>query len=381
VRKVFFLWSVGLALILSGCATDSIGNNSADSACDEQSKLGEFSQEAAVIVMPGSNFTDATTAFNSSKQSLAEALKDTSTKLKVYVSSGDTRLVSERTLDLAAGLETIQSSRLKKIGGEIERDFSCSRVLDNMLPEMDILSALNMAAQTSNGAPVTHIFVVSNGIQTSGDLRLQDGFGGDPTTVVENLVTNNALPLLKGVRVHWLGIGQTTGDQPPFSVASTNALKDLWTEIVEKSGGTVTFEGAIKLGQGNPDGPSVAQVAPLFVPPVVQSCRSVLTDENLSFVANTANFLSPSLASETFDNLKVQFGAQNCTGTLRITGFTTNFGSESSQKSIAQSRAEAVAAELAKRFPGLKSEVQGIGYDGTGGLDQSNRRVEVSFSN
>ena len=225
------------------------------------------------------------------------------------------------------------------------------------------------------------VIVVSNGIQTAGDLRLQEGFSSDPTLQVDNLVANQALPSLKNVHVHWIGIGQTSGDQPTFSTANINALKSLWTQVIQKGGGKVTFEGNIKIEQGNPDGPAVTQVAPLFVAPVVQSCRSVLTDENLSFVAGTATFLSPALAAETFDNLKVQFGAQNCKGTLLIKGFTTNFGAATEQKQIATSRAQAVASELAKRFPGLKSEVEGVGYDGTGELDQSNRRVEVSFSN
>lgn len=379
MRSLRFFAAIGLLLSLSGCA---FFEESQALGCGE-SVIEKDGSPIGLLVSPGANFATFENSLDSAQVAL-ESLVQSKGALNVstYVATSTPHLLQIAGIRAAGASSFSLSEHVDSFSRNLRNEYKCAIESDalELNPELDMITALAQSAQATDGNAVSDVIVVSNGIQTAGDLRLQEGFSADPSLQIRNLVANNALPDLRGVHVHWVGIGQTSGDQPTFATASINALKALWTQIIEVSGGQVTFEGNVKLADGNPEGPAVSQVAPLFVAPVVQACRSVLTDENLSFVAGTATFLSPSLAEATFDNLKVQFGSQNCTGTLTIKGFTTNFGSASEQKSIAKSRATAVAAELLKRLPGFKSEVTGVGYDGTGDLDQSNRRVEVSFT-
>lgn len=348
--------------------------------CPSSDAVQPVQNAVQLIVAPTSTFTTLGTALDSVQGAIDISLEG-NTGVELYIATGDTSLVGAAQMDVgkALGLQTLRAKEIKKGFAAISNQATCLLSNQTLTPELDLLRALNMAADNARESKTKDIYVVSNGLQSTGDLKLQDSFGSENSVIVSSLKAKNAIPNLNGFTVHFVGLGQFSGDQPKFGTLSLKKLQDLWLGLVAAGGGKGEIDGSISLGKGNSDGVLVSLVSPIFVPPVVQNCRAILTDENLTFIADSAEFLKPADAEQTFGALKQQFDAQNCQGKIVVKGYTTNAGSDESQSSIATARSLAVKKRLETIFPGAKIESIGVGYDGTGGLDASNRRVEINY--
>jgi outer membrane protein OmpA-like peptidoglycan-associated protein len=112
----------------------------------------------------------------------------------------------------------------------------------------------------------------------------------------------------------------------------------------------------------------------------VSQCKASLTDENLAFSPDSSAFLDLASATASIEDLIAKIGHNDCGFHYEIVGYTTNFGSSEHQISLSLARAEAVAKLVREKYPQANVSVSGMGYDGTGGLSQSNRRVEVTVT-
>lgn len=367
--------------LLTSCAPIDVTTfQKKEFSCGEIKPNSAPGDSVVMLVAPTSNFTSSESVLNAAAGALSDDFSGKTT-LKTFLVSRDNKLASSVVIDLT---NTISSeAKLKKIKKAMEFTklaVSCYVSENPQSPELDLLSAIKAAGESMSGnAGNKRIFVFSNGIQTAGDLRLQESFEARTDDITDLLEEADALPELTNTSLFFYGLGQTSGHQPVFSTKSLNKLEDIWLSIITRSGGKFTNKGSIDLQKGNPKGPEIAIVPPLYVQPVVIKCAATLTDENLAFVSDSAEFLSPQKAGETFKTLQQQFGANNCRGKIKVSGFTTNFGTVEQQKTIATARAKAVADALVGLIPNMETEFVGIGYDGTGDLDASNRRVEVSI--
>ncbi len=374
------LWAVACAILLTGCATVSSADfEVAAAVCEDQSVISRGAENGLVLlVAPTSNFTTPGQATEAILSEAREALNG-DTEIQALVSSGDTSLVYAAKVDLSAEFVAGNANKIasRSLAAAVN-SARCHQELGYMQPELDLLKGLRLAGSALQAYPGSkHLVIVSNGLQTTGDLKLQDNFEASAAELVDSLNDEGAIPNLAGVTISFFGLGQTSGEQPSFSTKSLNHLEEIWAGIINAGGGQVTFSGLVALGEGNADAPMVSVVAPLRMSPIVAKCQSTLTDENLTFVANSAEFVNQTLAEATLLELRSQLVSQNCSGTVTVTGFTTNFGDEVAQKSLATARAEAVASGLQESLSELPFEIVGFGYDGDGDLDPRNRRVEV----
>jgi outer membrane protein OmpA-like peptidoglycan-associated protein len=295
-----------------------------------------------------------------------------------------TQLVSQTYVDNS---ESVFGSNAKKaIDGAVAQALDSAQCFVDaglQTGEQDLLGALTLASssfeQASDMASKT-IYVYSNGLQTAGSLKLQESFSKNGEEISATLESEGALPQLDNVTVVFYGLGQVSGEQPAFSSKSGNHLEEIWKSIVERGGGLFVNGGPVSLGNGNPSAPQMSLVQPLQSKPIVSGCKATLTDENLSFQANSSEFLDPELARLSISQVASSFLSQKCRGSVKVTGYTTNYGDETLQNSLSESRAANVANALTDYLPNVEIEVFGNGYDGSGELDQSNRRVEIEVS-
>lgn len=379
MKNLTIVSTILFLVTLTGCVTVSAEDlKEKVIACNEITKSTDADSGVALIVAPTSNFTSIENAVESSEGPI-KALLDGNTSLITFLASGDTSLTGASQIDLSQSIiDAVKKPKIKLGLKSSLASLRCALDAGNQSPELDILKALKSAYDSlPSGESIKNIILVSNGLQTSGDFKMQESFDAEVVDIVSSLQDSNALPKLTGSQVTFIGLGQVSGEQPILSLKSVNKLQNIWKALVEASGGTVIFSGAVDLGQGNPTGPEITLISPLVTEPIVESCQTVLTDDNLTFFADSAEFISPKKALETFQQLSLEFSAQKCKGTISVTGFTTNSGTGERQQEIATARAEAVARGLAKLFPSFPQEINGVGYDGTGDLDASNRRVEV----
>lgn len=368
--------------LLSSCMSlDAKSFKIADKSCTEIAAAPVSGSETSVLLIaPTSNFTSSAAILSAARSGLVSQFNG-KTVLKTYVAAQDSKVASSVTVDLSNTISTdAKEKKVTQAIGLTALAVGCYLDSVSLGQELDLLTSLKSAgdAMAGNLGP-KNIFVFSNGLQTAGDLRLQESFNARTEDIISTLSDAEALPDLSGVSVYIFGLGQVSGEQPVFSGKSLNKLEEIWAAIINASGGTLHISGSIDLKNGNPEGPKISIVSPLYVQPVVVNCSAVLTDENLSFKSDSAEFMSPEKAKETFMALQSQFGSNNCEGRISVKGFTTNFGSEEQQKNVARDRASAVAGELANLLPNFEIESLGIGYDGSGELAPSNRRVEVSI--
>lgn len=374
--------AVSICLMLASCvALDASTFKTVEKTCEQIVGSNSSSEEAAVILIaPTSSFTTSEVALEAAASYLGDSFSG-KTALKTFLVSSDSKLASSVVIDLTNTISP--EAKQKKIKQALELtklSVACYQEGVTLSAELDLLSGIKAAsASMIDNRTQKRILVFSNAIQTAGDLRLQESFEARPDDISKSLEDSDALPALDGIDVEFYGIGQTTGEQPVFSTKSINKLEEIWSAIISRAGGHFSNKGSIDVKAGNPQGPPIAIVSPLYVPPVVVKCSATLTDENLAFKADSADFISADKADETFKTLSQQFGANNCRGTISVSGFTTNFGTKAQQKQIATSRAKVVAEALSKLIPNMDVLHTGVGYDGTGDLDSSNRRVEVAI--
>jgi hypothetical protein len=219
-------------------------------SCDFGQMRNELAvqHEVAVIEAPTQNFVDFRNVIANAKSEVMVAISAQATQLAVLVADaqpalistsyvefvdGDTAADKENTTERAYGSVSHVSQCLTASAGGIELE-----------AESDLLAALGAAASTFKAENSTkQIFMLSNGIQTTGQYPMQK-FGipspEDAESVVQTLVDAGALPDLKGATVNWTGMGQTDGIyQRSLNQQSVDALENFWKLVITASKGTV----------------------------------------------------------------------------------------------------------------------------------------------
>jgi outer membrane protein OmpA-like peptidoglycan-associated protein len=374
-----------ISSLFTGCATSIDYSKYANQDCSYDARtVNEPSDTGIALILAPSSTFSSLDQFASGAGSVLTPRFGTRTTVSTYVVGESSALVSQEYVDNSGSIFGSNASNSIDLAVTQGVDSARCFVAANLQTgEQDILSALDLAGSGLNQSSETknkEIFVYTNGLQTSGNLMMQDAFGSGVEDIVNALDAEGALPNLDGVTVNFYGLGQMSGEQPVFSSKSRNHLREIWKSIIERSGGKFVDGGPVSIGKGNPSAPPVSLVQPLQSKPIVASCKAVLTDENLSFQANSADFLNPALAQLSISQVASSLLSDNCSGVVKVTGYTTNFSSEAAQKKLSKARANSVANSLREFLPNAPVEVQGKGYDGSGELDQSNRRVEIEVS-
>jgi hypothetical protein len=420
VRKVsLVLGTLSLvATLLAGCDDGGGEFGNCYFISDETSSIS--APQTAVVFAPTSNFVDFSSIIGRAatpvKESLGADLLSSQKKesigreLSLVLADGDPQLVSRRAVTVAEGFTTdLDIDRaVKAVFGNFDLAASCAAG-DLKIPgkdevptteQTDLLKALAIAKDQLTTEKARTIFVLGNGIQTSGAIHMQDSdtFPKNDSSakrLAKALFQRGEIPDLNGVMVNWYGLGQVDGEfQKPLPLASVAALETFWRESIKLAGGTVG-EICSQCGSGSPNKNAIV------VDPVgIKECPltvKLYESDGVEFKANSSSFVSPSKAQTAAIKTVKQFKAQGCSS-LTVIGFAaagkdkkvylkSKAKIDKTNKSLTANRARAFGALL--EDAGFTGDLQYVG-GGTCGtewnpdgkavpdLQRLCRRVEVT---
>lgn len=230
-------------------------------------------------------------------------------------------------------------------------------------PEVDYLAALNLALRTLSSLEEYDsktIVVIGTGLSTTGVLNFQNNLiSAEPGTIVELLEEKGEIPCFNGIMVYWQQMGDVDAPQAQLSSAQRNKLQQIYGGIVEAGGGTFVCNDII----ANPvnEGTAYPAVTPVelpadipisFNPETLNSEATenvlaepvVLTEEQITFIGDKAEYLYPEEAESVFKPI-ADFLLSNDV-TILLCGTTAGDGNSAYTMELSQVRADAVKQSL-----------------------------------
>lgn len=264
-------------------------------------------------------------------------------------------------------------------------------------PEADYLEGLRLAVRslTAVDAPKT-IVMLGTGLSTAGDLDFRNNLLlAEPKTVAQQLNERKAIPNLTGITVYWQQLGDTAAPQPELTQVQKENLEAIWREIITLGGGSLIVDPFPAVNPGNESLPSVSPVNlpaenPIrFDPEQTEALLEsplVLTEEQVTFVGDEANFLHPEEAVEKIRPV-ADYLQRNPQVKILLVGTTAGDSTTEYTSRLSKERAETVRntlislgiAEDRITAIGMGSSdpwhISGAGTEGT--LAAANRKVVI----
>lgn len=249
-------------------------------------------------------------------------------------------------LKLADDLTASQRNAAEKSNGQALWTSLNEATADD--PEVDILTALSLAAGAVEGADDQTIMIVDSGLSTAGPLQLTTGIPSDPENTAKSLSAANTLPKLGG-DVVWYGLGGLVSEpQSSLDSGHRNQLENLWRETLTTAGAkTVEFRNSpIPTLSEVPAGlPKVATI-PLEKREPTPGETSASFDETLiGFEGGTAKYLHEDQAKAVLSTVVERLEADHAK-TTTVTGCVANAGDTIGQLEVSEARADKVADTL-----------------------------------
>jgi OmpA-OmpF porin, OOP family len=344
---------------------------------------------------------------NSPEPGLPQAVQDATTSVLTRSVDQNYRpritLVNVDGRPVSAGSETFSSDAGNGIAAEDDRNTFLNGFgealtgLRAQTPEVDVLTALDLAGRSAGGPRPGTVVLVDSGLSTVAplDFRQRGLLDAPPNETVDALRATNSLPGLQGETVVLAGLGDVAAPQAALSPAQRSSLVALWTAVAQAGGASCV---AVVDEPRGGDAPSdVPPVSPVDVPPpptITPGQATTLPDDNsVGFQPDTAEFRDRNAARAVLTPF-AQFVSAAPNNRLALTGTSARAGTPESQVDLSTRRAEAVKALLVElgapadrittrgvgsQFPGY---VEDVGPDGRQlpGPASQNRTVIVEPS-
>ncbi|WP_051795042.1 OmpA family protein [Kibdelosporangium aridum] len=215
------------------------------------------------------------------------------------------------------------------------------------VPQADVLRALSLAGDaTARGGTIV---LLDSGLQTVDPVNFTtDGFLlSDPAEVVGHLknAERNLLPDLAGRTVVLSGFAKVASPQPTLDDDLSRRVRAIWRAIAEAAGACVNEEPLSTTDDSAKNVPPVALVPLPAPPPPKPSCEPfVLTERQVSFIPDTAQFRQPDAARAAVQPLveAMRDGRQR----VELVGSTASSGSVAGRQALSEQRAAAVKTML-----------------------------------
>lgn len=170
--------------------------------------------------------------------------------IAVINADGEPQVVSLKSYDIDAGKKDADADKLdKEARNKTKALISHMQNVVACEPEVDYLTALNLAARTLSsleGYDSKTIVVLGTGLSTSGVLDFRNNLiSADPSAIVEWLREKEEIPDFDGITVYWQQMGDVAAPQQELTGAQRNALQTIYRGIVEAGGGKLVFNSII----------------------------------------------------------------------------------------------------------------------------------------
>jgi OmpA-OmpF porin, OOP family len=218
----------------------------------------------------------------------------------------------------------------------------------------DMLDALDVAGRAihADGATNGTVYVEDSGLQETGPVNFrQPGMlEADPVEVIRFLAKEHELPDLTGIKVIFIGLGDTAPPQAPLSIAQRAGLQAIWLGIAKAGGAETQLNQTPRSGAAAPRGvPPVHLVDVPAEPPWTPGQPSYpLPDTgSVGFEPNLAVFRDPPAAEATLKPI-ARYLVANPSVRIELTGTTAHWGSLAGSRELSLERADAVKAVLVR---------------------------------
>jgi outer membrane protein OmpA-like peptidoglycan-associated protein len=358
---------VALALLATPLAACSQTKTNCDTyqAADRPANIPV---EIAVIEAPTNTFVELESATNAAQTDVMSKLTENGTELATVLADStpniqlhDYVVYDNLTTDLDK--PNIQ----KDVYGLVLHTYDCEIAGEGTYKssgESDLLAAFAKAAGSfTSDTSQKYIFVLSNGLQTAGQINFTKGIPAqaDVPAVVDSLSSQNALPNLKGAQVYWYGLGQVDGtNQPDLNQQTTDALQTFWTDAIQASNGEL-----VKTVRDLPvSAPKDGAIVASKVEPLAGACIVTLTEtDGFSFKPDSADFINRTQSLGAASNVINQLKSDpDCTGALTVTGYAAAGVDKSDYNATAKSHVQSLSLDRANAFKALLVEA---GFTGT----------------
>jgi len=330
---------------------------------------GSSSTQTAAIFAPTANFVDfkslITRASTPIKDELGGRLTGDDKKdalgreLSVVVADSDPQLVIRKAVKTPEGATAdLDIDRaIDSAFGSFNKVASCAagdlKKPADQIPTssgVDLLKGFAVAADQLTSGGNRTIFVLGNGIQTSGAILMQEeGVLPGNTTAAKNLARElfkrGEVPPLTDITVNWYGLGQVDGEvQKPLPLAKAKALESFWAEVIRLGGGSVG-EICGQCGSGLPNQNAI----PVDLVPVNECPITVrLYDaDGVEFQPDSSAFVSEAKAKVAAMKTAADFNNKKGCETLTIRGVAAA-GEDKDVYLSKRSEIDAVNSELTK---------------------------------
>lgn len=324
-------------------------------------------------------------------------------RICVVNADGAPEVVANQDFDIDEVYKNASEARLKIDARSKASGFLCGMaqvIADD--PEVDYLKSIQLCARSLSsltGYDSKVMIVVGTGLSTKGVLNFQNNIlMAEPEALVAALEEQGEIPSLEGITVYWQQLGDTAAPQADLSGQQRQALKDIWTAIIQRGGGTVIFDEMVyKSVCAEAVFPQVS-VVDLPAAPVIGFDEVKLKDddalpfsdpvslsqEQICFVGDSARYVDPAAAKEVLEPI-AEILIANEDLTVLLCGCVAGDGTTDYGRDLSLRRAEAVKQTLIELsvpkdqllVVGLGTNnpwhIKGVGYDGE--LAAQNRRV------
>jgi OOP family OmpA-OmpF porin len=312
---------------------------------------------------------------NSPEPGLPQAVQDATTSVLTRSVDQDYRpritLINVDGRPVSAGSDTFTSDAGNGIAAEDDRNNfldGFGKALTGLraqTPEVDVLTALDLAGRSAGGQRPGTVVLVDSGLSTVAplDFRQPGLLDAPPSETVDALRANNALPGLQGETVVLAGLGDVATPQPALSPAQRSSLVALWTAIAQAGGAScVAVVDEPRGGDAPSDVPAVSVVDVPPPPTITPGRATTLPDDNsVGFQPDTAEFRDRNAARAVLTPF-AQYVAAAPNNRLALTGTSARAGTPEGQIDLSTRRAEAVKALLVELgAPADRITTRGVG--------------------
>jgi outer membrane protein OmpA-like peptidoglycan-associated protein len=377
------------SLSLAGC---SLGER----ALDCNTLVGEPSlnveREVAVVLAPTSNFLDFNNVLVESGPKIADLLSQDGTALTVVLADSNPSIVTKYSVDFSGALLDVDRDQIVQIaqgrlGWAVECASQEAGLGFEVDEEVDFLRGIQVASESfSPTSSEKYIFVLGNGIQTSGQFSLVDGIPSDSSSsekLVEKLASEGALGSFGGATVFWEGLAQVNNAQPALNKQSIDSIVLLWNKIILAAGGRI---GAVSAGNITDGVPASGAIRVSSVTGLKDACVSITIggDRGFSFNGDSATFIDSEKALAGAQEVATEIKSTTCTGSVTVTGFTASgvdrdsytSAEEEINKTLSLQRAEAFASLLRQAGVSVEIIVKGAGKGPVNDWDANGKFVD-----